>query len=29
MNFALFLLLNVVLLLRPDDLFPELAGLRL
>jgi hypothetical protein len=29
MNFALFLLLNAVLLLRPDDLFPELAGLRL
>ncbi len=29
MNFVLFLLLNAVLLLRPDDLFPELAGLRL
>ena len=29
MNFVLFLLLNVVLLLRPDDLFPEqFAGLR-
>jgi hypothetical protein len=29
MNFALFLLLNAVLLIRPEELFPELAGLRL
>ena len=29
MKFALFLLLNAVLLLRPEELFPEIAGLRL
>src|SRR5690349_11907470 len=29
MNFALFLLLNVVLLIRPEELFPDNAGLRL
>ncbi|VTR95700.1 O-antigen polymerase family protein OS=Planctomyces maris DSM 8797 GN=PM8797T_27482 PE=4 SV=1: O-antigen_lig [Gemmata massiliana] len=29
MNFVLFLLLNAVLLLRPEELFPEIAGLRL
>src|SRR5262245_3653965 len=29
MNFALFLLLNATLLLRPQELVPELAGLRL
>jgi putative inorganic carbon (hco3(-)) transporter len=28
MNFVLFLLLNAVLLLRPEELFPEIAGLR-
>ncbi|MBX9623568.1 MAG: O-antigen ligase family protein [Gemmataceae bacterium] len=28
MDFALFVLLNAVLLIRPDDLVPELAGLR-
>lgn len=29
MNFGLFLLLNALLLLRPEDLFPDLAGTRL
>lgn len=29
MDFALFVALNAVLLIRPDDLFPELAGLRM
>lgn len=29
MSFWLFLLLNAVLLLRPEELFPELAGARL
>ena len=29
MNFALFLLLNAVLLIRPEELFPDIAGLRL
>lgn len=29
MNFVCFLLLNAVLLLRPEELFPEIAGLRL
>ena len=29
MNFVLFLLLNAVLLLRPEELFPEITGLRL
>jgi O-antigen ligase len=29
MNFALFLLLNAVLLIRPEELFPEIAGIRL
>ena len=29
MNFALFLLLNAILLVRPEELFPEIAGLRL
>src|SRR5262245_45847118 len=29
MTFWLFLLLNAVLLLRPEDLFPSLAGMRL
>ena len=29
MSFALFLLLNAVLLIRPEELFPDLAGLRL
>lgn len=29
MNFVLFLVLNAVLLLRPEELFPELAGARL
>ena len=29
MDFALFVLLNAVLLIRPDDLVPELAGLRM
>lgn len=29
MDFALFLLLNALLLLRPEELFPEIAGLRL
>jgi hypothetical protein len=29
MNFVLFLILNVVLLVRPEELFPEIAGLRL
>jgi hypothetical protein len=29
MDFALFVVLNGVLLLRPDDLFPELAGVRM
>jgi putative inorganic carbon (hco3(-)) transporter len=29
MNFALFLLLNAILLIRPEELFPDLAGLRL
>lgn len=29
MNFALFLVLNAILLLRPEELFPEIAGLRL
>jgi len=29
MNFALFLLLNAILLIRPEELLPDLAGLRL
>ena len=29
MDFALFIVLNAVLLIRPEDFFPELAGLRL
>jgi len=29
MNFALFLVLNAVLLIRPEELYPEIAGLRL
>jgi hypothetical protein len=29
MNFALFLLLNAILLIRPEELFPDIAGLRL
>ncbi|MBA4067419.1 MAG: hypothetical protein C0501_27660 [Isosphaera sp.] len=29
MNFAFFLLLNAVLLIRPEELYPEIAGLRL
>lgn len=29
MNFVLFLLLNAVLLIRPEELFPEITGLRL
>jgi O-antigen ligase len=29
MNFALFLLLNAVLLIRPEELLPDIAGLRL
>ncbi|MEO2089446.1 MAG: hypothetical protein ABGY75_08110 [Gemmataceae bacterium] len=29
MNFGLFLLLNAVLLIRPEELFPAIAGLRL
>ena len=29
MSFALFLVLNGVLLIRPEELFPEIAGLRL
>ena len=29
MNFAFFLLLNAVLLIRPEELFPDIAGLRL
>jgi hypothetical protein len=29
MNFALFLLLNAVLLVRPEELYPDIAGLRL
>src|ERR1700722_19837174 len=29
MNFVLFLLLNAILLIRPEELFPSLAGLRL
>ena len=29
MDFALFVLLNAVLLLRPEELFPDVAGLRI
>ena len=29
MNFLLFLLLNAILLIRPEELFPDIAGLRL
>lgn len=29
MNFVLFILLNAILLIRPEELFPEIAGLRL
>jgi O-antigen ligase len=29
MNFALFILLNAILLIRPEELLPEIAGLRL
>src|SRR5579859_6624922 len=29
MSFALFILLNAVLLIRPEELYPEIAGLRL
>jgi hypothetical protein len=29
MNFALFILLNAILLIRPEELFPEMEGLRL
>src|SRR5579871_1573251 len=29
MNFSLFLLLNAILLIRPEELFPDIAGLRL
>ena len=29
MNFAFFVLLNAVLLIRPEELVPDIAGLRL